>query len=66
MNVRMDVTYELALESQARMRKQARTQWAARLHGSTSHGEEDGPEAAGQGLARGDLRASWAQDGRAS
>lgn len=66
MNVRMDVTYELALESQARIRKQARTQWAARLRGMTSPGKADGLEPAGQGLARGDLQASWAQDGRAS
>ncbi|MGH2605448.1 MAG: hypothetical protein ACRDG5_02550 [Anaerolineales bacterium] len=66
MNVRLDVTYELALESQARIREQARTQWAARPHGNTSHGKADGLEPAGQGLARGDLRASWAQDGHAS
>lgn len=66
MNVRMDVTYELALESQARIRKHARAQWAAGLQGSTSHGEADGVKPAGERLARGDLRALWARDSRAS
>jgi hypothetical protein len=66
MNVRMDVTYELALESQARIREQARSQWAASVQRSSSKGRADGLGPAAQRLARAELRGSWAREGRAS
>ena len=66
MNVRMDVTYELALESQARIREQARSQWAASVHRSSSNGRANGLEPAERRSAQAELRASWARDGRAT
>lgn len=63
MNLRLDVTYELTLENQARIRKHAHAQWAAGLN--TVDGQEDSFGPADEQGAPTELRASLAQDGGA-
>lgn len=65
MNVRWDVAYELALESQARIREHARSGWKVDRHRVAASGKGDGRKPAaepGEGLG---LAASLASDGGA-